>query len=343
MKEVQSVPGVRDVAARAGVSIGTVSNVLNRPDKVKAETRKAVRSAMADLSFIPSMAASQLRGKKSHLIGVIVPDVGNLYWASVIRGIESVLEAAGLTMIVASSHQDVFRQAIHLRTMKSQGVDGILIAPVTPPDNSWVDFDSARFGMVLMDSAASPNLPSVGADNVAGAYAAMKHLIELGHMNISFINGPLRIPWCSKRRLGALRAIKNCSSGEICLTEVKVSDLTVEDGARAANMIFKETPSSAIMCVNDMLAMGVLKSARKLGINIPADVSLVGYDDAAFASVVDPPLTTVHQPSYEIGESAGLLLLSNEDRAGEQRELYQPSLVIRGSTGFFRNAAPNEV
>lgn len=326
--------GVREVAALAGVSLGTVSNVLNHPERVGPETRERVQEAIRTLGFVPSRAAGQLRSRRSGLIGVVVPDVGNPYWASVLRGVERVVDATRLTMVVGSTHQDPERQRRVLRALESQGVDGLVIAPIVDRASDWAAFEHRRFGVVTLEHQEPGSTGSwVSLDNVEGARLAVDHLVSLGHRRIALVNGPLTVSWCAERREGAVRAVvaHGLDADEV-LVDVVVEDLTVEQGAQAVGPLLEERRVTAVMCVNDMLALGTLLAAGERGVRVPDDVSLVGYDDAVFAPALDPALTTVRQPSFDMGVAAAELLVKGAGRdAGEHVE-FDPQLIVRAST-----------
>lgn len=327
--------GVRAVAAHAGVSLGTVSNVLNSPDRVSDETRERVEQSMRALGFVPSRAAGQLRSRRSELIGVVVPDVGNPFWAAVLRGVESVTEAAGLTMVVASTHQDPARQRRLLRSLESQGVDGLVVAPIVDRASDWAPFEERRFGVVTLDRRSPGSGGAwVSLDNVLGAGLAMGHLADAGYRRIALVNGPVSVSWCAERREGAREALlqRGLDPAEVML-EVEVTDLTVEQGGAALAPLLDAGRLDAVMCVNDMLALGALLEIRARGLRVPHDVALVGYDDADFAPALNPPLTTVHQPSFEMGVAAAELLLEAGEREDGAHVEFQPLLVVRESSG----------
>lgn len=342
--------GVRDVAAAAGVSIGTVSNVLNNPDRVVLETRDRVEAAMQSLGFVPSRAAGQLRSRRSELIGVVIPDVGNPFWASVLRGIETVTDGAGLTMVVGSTHQDPARQGHLLRVLESQGVDGLVIAPITDRGHDWAAFEHRRFGVVTLESQVSSSGASVRLDNVEGARLALGHLLDQGHRRIALVNGPSSVSWCAERREGAVRAaVERDLDPDGVLVDVIVDDLTVEQGAAAVRPLLNngqvlsgDRPVTAVMCANDLLALGSLLAMQEQGIRVPDDVALVGYDDDDFAPALNPPLTTVRQPGFEMGVAAARLLVdvSRCDPGTGSLVQFEPQLIVRGSSVRRETPAP---
>lgn len=326
--------GVRDVAAHAGVSLGTVSNVLNRPEQVSPQTRERVEASMRALGFVPSRAAGQLRSRRSDLIGLVVPDIGNPFWASVAHGVETVTDGAGLTMVVGSTHQDPDRQAHLLRGLESQGVDGLLIAPIVDRATDWASFARRRFGVVAVGSHEEvPTSARVNLDDVEGARLAMAHLLDLGHRRIALINGPSSVSWCAARRAGVVRALEERQlTPRDVLVDVLVRDLTVAEGTAALAAVLEPRAVTAVMCVNDMLALGALLAIQRAGLRVPQDVALVGYDDADFAPALNPPLTTVRQPSFDMGVAAARLLLKADEREPGEHVEFAPVLVVRGST-----------
>ena len=326
--------GVRDVAAAAGVSVGTVSNVLNNPDRVGARTRERVEETMRSLGFVGSRAAGQLRSRRSKLIGVVVPDVGNPFWASVLRGVETIADELRLTLVVCSTHQDPARQRRLLRDLESQGVDGLIIAPIADRAADWRSFESRRFGVVTLERQRPGSAGAwVSLDNVQGAQLAMGHLLERGHRRLALVNGPARVSWCAERRQGAVAAVRESGLDPAdVIVDVVVNDLTVAEGRAAVGPLLDAGEVTGVMCVNDMLALGALLATQDRGLTVPGDVALVGYDDADFAPALNPPLTTVHQPSYEMGLAAARLLL-NEREPGEHID-FEPRLVVRGSTAL---------
>lgn len=331
--------GIRDVAAAAAVSVGTVSNVLNRPDQVAAPTRLRVTTVMDELGFVPSRAAGQLRSRRSELIGVVVPDVGNPFWAAVLRGIEKVLDTQDMTMLVNSTRQIPERQRSALRALRRQGVDGLIIAPIGTDNDDLSQFLDVRLGVVTLGvTRAEQNLPSVNTDSVLGGWLAMTHLLAQGHSRVGLINGPDFVSWCEMRRSGAVAAIREAGIDACAaLSEVTVADLTVPEGERAAGELLDNTDVTAILCANDLLALGAIREIHIRGLAVPDDVSVIGYDDADFAAALAPPLTTVYQPSHRMGEAAAELLFHQSNKEGGVHIEFEPALVSRSSVSAPRS------
>ncbi|MDH2443325.1 LacI family DNA-binding transcriptional regulator [Amnibacterium sp. CER49] len=325
--------GLRDVAALAGVSMGTVSNVLNRPHAVAPDTRERVENAIKELNFVGSHAAVQFRSGRSELLGVVLPDVGNPFWGDVLRGIESVTDEAEVFPVVSSTHQDAAREDRALLSFLSRQVNGLLYAPSAAGSASLSAYLQRDVPVVIFEHAlADSSIPSVYGDNVAGGRVAAAHLLSLGHRRIVLVNGPRTVSWSRDRRAGALEALEDAGASPEDLLEVVVGDLTADQGEAAVDRVLALIPDGgAIMCGNDLVALGVLRGLLARGRHVPEEFSLVGYDDVEFARALSPALTTVRQPSFEMGQLAATMLLHPEP--GEPvHAAFQPELVLRSST-----------
>lgn len=335
-KRAAKTAGVRDVARLAGVSTGTVSKVLNRADGVTEATRGKVEDAISKLGFVPSRAAAQLRSGRSGLVAVIVPDVGNPFWGDVLRGIESVLDASGSNLVVSSSHQDPDRERHLIRHTQSLGVDGLLVAPVGNIIEGLEAMQERGTQVVVLDRyVPESRLPSVSVDDVKGAELAVTHLLEVGHRSIVMVNGPTSVSWCADRRAGAERAILGAHDLDRppSLVHVEVADLTVAEGEKSVERILNDAPSSTgVFCANDLVALGVLRGLIERGVRVPADMALAGYDDVEFAAALFPPLTSVRQPPFEMGESAAGMLVDPDPDGEDHHVRFTPELVIRSSS-----------
>lgn len=329
---------IREVAQKAGVSLGTVSNVLNRPDYVSDKNLQKVRAAMDALGFVPSRAAGQLRGRRSGLIGVVVPDVGNPYWASVLLGIEKVCDAHRMGMIVNSTRQNQDKERDVLQMLTGQGVDGLIIAPINVHCDELKTF-SSRLGTVSI--GRTPNTRYVGSNGLEGMAKATSELLRLGHRHIALINGKEFVSWCAARKKGVEKAMQEFGlDPSIYLHEYVVDDMTAQEGRAVVARLFDgersvdgETPT-AVICANDVLALGVMLACQERGIRIPQDLSLIGYDDVDFARVLSPSLTTIRQASYEIGRNSALMLVEGKEVSDRtQTELDEVELIVRQSIG----------
>lgn len=338
---------VRDVAALAGVSVGTVSHVLNHPDRVAEATRERVQRAIDELGFVRSDAARRLRAGRSSLVGVVVHDVSNPFFTEAARGIEDRLRDAGCVPMLISSDADPERELEDLRILAGLDVRGVIVTPTEAVLDNIKVLQDRGIRVVLMDHPPiSGELPTVSGDDVAGARSAVEHLIALGHRRIGLLNGPLTVRQARDRRRGAVEAVE--AAGGVATGEAAGSDaaapslvevesvvggkgFTADAGqAGAATLLDGEAPPSAIFCANDQLAIGAMREIRSRGLRIPADIAIVGYDDVHVASELITPLTTVHQPMREMGWAAADLLL---DEDGPARHVtFEPEVVVRQST-----------
>src|SRR3954471_5416397 len=333
----QSV-GIKDVARVAGVSVGTVSNVINRPDSVATETRARVLSAIDRLGYVRSESARQLRAGRSRIMGLLVLDMGNPFFVDVARGAERAAREDGLGVMVCNSAQSASEEAEYLSLFAEQRVRGVLL---TPTDASGRNIDSFRrhgIPFVLVDRVAEGTTEcSVSVDDVAGGALAVRHLVDAGHRSIAYVSGPPGLNQVRDRRTGALNALAEAGLGPECLRELPTERLDVAAGRDAgARLLGLAERPTAVFCANDLLALGVLQALYAAGVKVPDDMSIVGYDDIEFAAAATVPLTSVRQPALTLGTiAAELLLQETGERAAEHRHRHvvlRPELVVRGSS-----------
>lgn len=326
---------MRDVARYVGVSVGTVSNVINRPDQVRPDTRAKVERAMGELQFVGSRIASQLRSGRSSLVGVVVPDVGNPFWADVLRGVEVVLDEHHLTLVVSSSRLERTREQSILTQLDRQEVDGLIVAPVTADAGVIAPFRARRLGVVTLDrQLPDDRYSSVSLDDVRGGELAATHLLEHGHTRLALVNGPQAVSWSNDRRAGVRKALKKRRLPlSDHLVEIIVHEETAAAGMQAAvKLAGLGGRPMGVVCGNDLLALGVLLGLQKAELRVPEDFALVGYDDVEFAAALSPPLTSVRQPSYQMGMAAARLLLDGST-GGNRHIKFEPELIARASSG----------
>jgi LacI family transcriptional regulator len=327
---------MKDVAARAGVSLGTVSNVLNRPDMVAERTRKRVVDAIAELGFVRNESARQLRGGTSRTLAYVVLDARNPFFTDVAAGAQQVADAAGLALFLCDGGEDRVRQAMYLDLLEQQRVEGILITPVDADDPRIAALAGRGTPVVVVDRGAGPDRCSVSVDDVLGGDLAVSHLLDAGHRRIAFVGGPRSIGQVEDRITGAEQALARADAEP--LTVLETTRLDVAEGRRAgerlAGLPVSRRPTAAF-CANDMLALGLLQQAVRLGLRVPEDLAIVGYDDIEFAAAAAVPLTSVAQPRQLLGRTAAELMLAEARHAvghvHEQR-VFEPELVVRDST-----------
>lgn len=329
---------VRDVARRAGVSVGTVSNVLNSPEKVADKTVQKVRQAISSLGFVRNDAARQLRAGKSRSIGLLVLDVSNPFFTDVARGAEEAAAEHQMSILLANSDENDARERQLLSLFEEQRVAGVLVSPVSSDVSDLSRARDRGTPIVLVDrQSKDKSLSSVAVDDVAGGFMAISHLIETGRERIMFAGGPVTIQQISDRLKGSKKAVKSRDHVKLEIFETK--NLTVLEGRAVAEEILRRPLSKrpdAIFAANDLLAIGIMQ-VLVVGnkVAIPKDISLVGYDDISFASSALISLTSVRQPSALIGAQAiELLIEETEDPLNPSRRqvVFQPELVVRDSS-----------
>ena len=329
---------VTDVAARAGVSLGTVSNVLNRPDRVSTATRERVLQAIDELGFVRNEAARQLRAGRSRTIGLIVLDVGNPFFTDIAAGVEEAAADAGLSVVLCNSGENAEREQHYLSVLEEQRAYGILVSPVTGRNTRLEAIRRRGIPIVLVDRGSSRRQCSVSVDDVVGGELAVHHLLEQGHERIAFVGGPMAIKQVSDRLAGARQALRAAGLPDSRITVVETPALNVSYG-RAAGKHIAELPArkrpTAAFCANDLLALGVLQEMTRRRIAVPAELAIVGYDDIEFAAAAAVPLTSVKQPRRQLGSAATTLLIEEADQTDSHQHrqvVFEPDLVIREST-----------
>lgn len=329
---------VKDVAALAGVSLGTVSNVLNRPSRVAAGTRARVEAAMAELGFVRNESARQLRLGSSRTVAYIMLDAANPFFTDVARGIEDATTPADLLLFSCNSDNLASRERSYLDRLEQQRVQGVLITPVDPASELLDELPRRGTRVVIVDRIREAETHcSVSVDDILGGELAASHLLELGHERIAFLGSSDAIGQVRDRRAGTLRAIKANGGQESQLTCIETQALTVADGRsggeRLAGLPAHSRPTAAI-CANDLVALGLLQQCVRLGIRVPDDLAIVGYDDIEFAGAAAVPLTSVRQPRHRLGRVAAELLLDEATNPDHQHQQVQfiPELMVRAST-----------
>jgi LacI family transcriptional regulator len=338
VKEAAVPASVKDVAAAAGVSLGTVSNVLNRPDRVSAGTRSRVERAMADLGFVRNESARQLRMGRSSTMAYVMLDAGNPFFTDVASGMEQVAEQADVSLFLCNSANSAARELGYLHRLEQQRVQGIFITPVDPEHPSLEELPRRGTPIVIVDRVRREETHcSVAVDDVLGGQLAAGHLVERGHRRIAFVGGPDSLGQVRDRLHGARRAWQDADLDPTALRVVGTEDLSVAAGRQAAERIAgmsaRERPTAA-MCANDLVALGLLQQCVAMGVRVPEELALVGYDDIEFAGAAAVPLTSVHQPRLQLGRKAAELLHEETHEEGHrhQQVLYTPELVVRAST-----------
>jgi len=329
---------VKDVAAAAGVSLGTVSNVLNRPDRVSAATRARVQAAMTDLGFVRNESARQLRAGTSRTLAYVMLDASNPFFTDVAQGIESAADAAELSLVLCNSGNGASREEAHLALLQQQRVQGVLVTPVEPESPLLEEVRRRGTPLVIVDRTRDDqSFCSVAVDDQLGGRLAVEHLLDRGHTRVAFIGGPLHLGQVRDRLEGARQAWADAGMPDDDLVVLATEALDVREG-RSAGQRLAGLPSSrrptAAFCANDLLALGLLQQAIGSGVRVPEQLAIVGYDDIVFAAAAAVPLTSVRQPRQELGRTAAELVLDEATNAAHQHRqvLFTPELVARAST-----------
>ena len=329
---------VKDVAAAAGVSLGTVSNVLNRPERVSERTRERVLRAMRELGFVRNESARQLRAGRSSTLAYVMLDATNPFFTDVAQGIEDAADEADLSLFLCNSDNSAARELAYLDRLEQQRVQGILVTPVSPEAPSLDTVVQRGTPVVIVDRRRSGgDFCSVAVDDELGGELAVAHLLDLGHRRIAFVGGPDTIGQVRDRRTGAGTALEKggLSADDLVLLETEA--MTVSQGRAAGERIGgmpTSTRPTAAFCANDLLALGLLQQCVALGLRVPDDLAIVGYDDIDFAAAAAVPLTSVRQPRRKLGHTAAQLLLDEATNPNHEHQqvLFTPDLVARAST-----------
>jgi LacI family transcriptional regulator len=329
---------VIDVARRAGVSVGTVSNVLNRPERVSPLTRTKVLEAIEALGFVRNEAARQLRAGRSRTIGLLVLDVRNPFFTDLAAGVEEAAAEAGLSVILCNSGDDPVREDHYLGMLQEQRAFGILMTPVANQNPRIGEARGRGTPVVFVDRGSGRRQCSVSVDDVVGGEIAATHLIELGHRRIGFVGGPLSINQVSDRLRGARQAMQAAGLDPADLGVIETPGLTVASGRATGEQIVsmsRRKRPSAVLCANDLLALGLLQDMTIRGVQVPDELAIVGYDDIDFAAAAAVPLTSIRQPRSQLGKAATQLLMEealSPESHQHRQVVFQPDLVVRAST-----------
>jgi len=331
-----SRPTIRDVARAAGVSIGTVSAVINDRGHVAPETRRHVLRCIAELGFEPNNAAQSLKRGRISSIGFIVPDLKNPFFAAIAEGIQSTIGDDDILLMLCISGSNTDREEYYARTLRTQRLDGVIYLSGTGlPSPSLIELARAGAVVFVDEVLAGIDVPFVGCNNLAGARQIAGHVIACGHRRIAIVAGPPRL-WTSEQRLAGFRESIAAAGLDPDAIPCTWGDYGERSGYDAARQLLNGPAAArptAILCANDLMAMGVMRYCREQGIAIPAELSICGFDDITGSELLLPALSTVAQPSHEMGRAAAQLLLH---RTGVREEApaitnFPVSLKLRDS------------
>jgi LacI family transcriptional regulator len=327
---------IKQVADLAGVSTATVSNTINRPEVVHPDTRDRVNQAIDRLGFIPNQHARQLNGVSSQMLALVVIDASNPFFTEVAHAVEETAAESDYVVILGSSGGSVAKERKLIRMLAGQRVAGILLTPadVGAFDQEWLA--ALPVPVVLLDHPSQAGGCSVAVDDIQGGRLAADHLLDLGHRKLAFVGGSAGIRQHAERWAGAVEAIqaRGLEPNDV-LRRIQTPTIDMAAGLAAVEKVLVGERPTGILCANDVLAFGVYRGLSQRGMHVPDEVSIVGYDDIDVAADWIVPLTSVRQPTAEMGRVATRLLLEHSEGGPEhehQQIVFQPTLVPRQSS-----------
>jgi LacI family transcriptional regulator len=338
---------IRDVAERSGVSRSTVSRFISGRGYVSPEARRRIETAIAELAFVPNAMARGLKTRRSSLVALLVPEIVNSFYTTILRGVEDVANRHGLQVIVGNTDESVAKEGAYVELMVASRVDGVIVAPASASPRTLAPLLQKNVPTVLIDRAvAGFDADIVKGDNVGGMADLARHLLALGHRRIALINGNLDTAVAREREEGFRIALADA--------EESVDERLVSSGAwfiddaerRTSALLDSGRRFTAILAANNFMAIGALRALRRRGCRVPDEVALACFDDVEQAADIDPFLTVMAQPAYRMGTIAMDLLLERMDgqRHEPRREVVLSSqLVIRRSSGPPRDADPGPI
>ena len=325
---------IKDIAREANVSITTVSMILNnKGDSFSEETRNKVLRLVEEMGYKPNALARSLVTKKTKTIGLIVPDITNPFYTQTARAIEDVANNKGYSLILCNTDNDFNKEKKYIKVLKEKYIDGIIFTT-----SAFIHLDKVReiigdTPIILLDENVEADIiHGVFLDNLEGGYEAAKHLLQLGHRRIACVTGPPNTKNAIDRMNGFKKALKEFEV-PFCEDLVYEGNYKLESGIKAVEK-FEDKEYSAIFAFNDMMAFGVYKGLKSKGLKVPDDVSVVGFDNLNLSEIVEPCLTTIAQPNYEMGTTAAKMLINiiEDKNLKDNVQIYKPQLIVRGST-----------
>ncbi|SET91213.1 LacI family DNA-binding transcriptional regulator [Lacrimispora sphenoides] len=330
---------IKDIANDTGLSVTTVSLVLNgKAHKIPEETKKRIMESAQKLNYRPNQLAVSLVKKRSKTIGLIIPDIGNIFYANMVKGIEECCREYGRTLVLCNTNDLHKRDMEYIRFLADQGVDGIIYVMSRESDETAGKesvrlLEQLQLPFVLLDRFLTDvDCAEVILDHEMGGYLAARHLAELGHKKIACVTGPANLADSERRLNGYARALQEF---HIPFDErlVYEGDYTMECGERAVSALMQYGYTAVFAC-NDLSAFGVCRQLSQYHKKVPVDISVVGYDDVLYAEMMAVPLTTVRQPVYEMGVESvkRLISLIKKKKLEKRQAVFEPKLIIRSST-----------
>lgn len=332
------MPTLEDVAREADVSVSTVSRALNNSKKVHPDTKKHVQDVADELGYKPSRVARRLRIQegKASLLGLVIPDIQNPFFADVTRGVEDVAQKNDYALLLSNSDEDLEKQRLALDVLRTEDVDGVIVPPVGAEDPAIQELLDTDIAVVCVDRRMqNARVDTIVSDNERGAYEAVSHLIELGHERIGFIGGVPRISTLTERRQGYKRALRDHG---LAVDQTLIKEATSHrerEHTHLQELFALDVPPTALFTGNNRTTLRILSNLNERGVSVPEELALVGYDDVPWSAALNPPPTVVDQPGYEIGRRAAEILLErlHDQSRSPTTVTLQPRLIVRRSCG----------
>ena len=325
---------IYDIAREAGVSIATVSKVINHKGKISADKRREIFAIMERLQYQPSRIASALTGKHTYTLGLLIPDIANPFFAEVARSVEDRGHELGYSIIICSTDNRDERVAQYLAVLRQKQVDGMIIGTGLSSTGLLGELSRTTPAVVIGREVPSVEVHTVVADDRYGGRLAAEHLLAYGHSRVGVLVEQLGIV-SSRERLRGFR--ERLAEAQIELPEAALRECSyrIEDGKRqAANLLAAAERPTALFCCNDLLAVGALQAAREAGVDVPRQLSIISFDNTILANVTDPPLTAIAQPTARLGAAAVDLLVEEfgQEPTVKRRIALRTDLIVRAST-----------
>lgn len=326
---------IQDVAEKADVSVATVSHVINETRYVSPELTERVKDAMEKLDYQRNAVARGLKTQATHTIGLLLSDISNPFFSSLMRGAESVTTGKGYSIIVSNSDETLEKEELYIDVLRQRQIDGLIIAPTGKDDSKIKKLKEEDIPFVFVDrKMENVSAPYVLSENIQGAKQAAEHLIQKGHSNIGLVGGLCSVTTTRERIEGYKKALED---HEISINEnlIVYGNSQVQGGVEATNTLLQlKDPPTAIFSTNNLMTIGVMKSIKQNGLRCPEDVALVGFDDFEWASLFEPTLTTVAQNPYQIGKKAAEVLFEVLEQEGNITGDFRipTELKVRNST-----------
>ncbi|MBN1184875.1 MAG: LacI family DNA-binding transcriptional regulator [Bacteroidales bacterium] len=336
IENVYKIPDLTQVAKAAGVSIATVSRVINDNPNVNPKTRIKVQQVIKELKYTPNRVAKRLRNRNasSNLLGVLVPDIQNPFYVEVLRGIEDVAYENKYAIIMCNFAQDEKKAKLYLDIMQSESIDGLIAAPTNEHDTNVINLVKAGLPIVCVDRGLSEvDVDVVLVENKKGAYSAVDFLAKSGYKRIAYISGLPQIPSSQQREAGYLDAL-NANGLPVDRDLIKYGNSRHESGVELCEELLNlPKPPDALFTGNNLITLGALETIHKRKLNVPGDIAIIGFDDMYWSISLNPPLTAVRQPAYEIGRRAAeqLIVRISDPSRPTVRMVLKTELMIRNS------------